>query len=268
MSQTFAGDNARLMYSALDGQPAEHSRVLELRKLYSVRARKCMILLIFSLLALAGSNAAMGLEIGFRLELPPHDQKGNVSVEEALQQRRSVRVYEPGHLDLADVSQILWSAQGITTLPGRRTAPSAGALYPLEIFLVAGEVVDLPAGVYRYQPKGHELILEQTGDQRASLASAALSQTFIQEAPAVLVITGIYQRTEKKYGQRSRRYVHMEVGHAAQNVYLQAAARGLATVMVGAFKDSRVQEILGLPLDHMPLGIMPLGNAPSSTASE
>jgi SagB-type dehydrogenase family enzyme len=162
-------------------------------------------------------------------------------------------------LSLEDVSQILWAAQGITARAGLRTAPSAGALYPLEVYLVAGDVEQLGAGVYLYREDAHELVMTLEGDYRKRLASAALGQTWMQRAPAVIVIAGIYQRSARKYGQRARRYVHIEVGHAAQNVYLQAVARDLGTVIVGAFDDTRVQSVLGLPADHMPLGLMPFG---------
>ena len=217
------------------------------------------IRLALALLALAGGDTVMGQEVGHRVRLPSPRHTGGLSVEEALQQRRSIREFGPGRLELADVSQSLWSAQGLTHADGFRTAPSAGALYPLELYVVAGDVADLPAGVYRYQPKEHKLVLRQRGDLRASLASAALGQAWIRRAPAVLAIAGVYQRTARKYGKRGRRYVHMEVGHAAQNVYLQATARGLATVLVGAFNDTEVQKVLGLPSDHAPLGLMPLG---------
>jgi len=202
----------------------------------------------------------LGQEIGHQVKLPAHENTGGLPINAALQQRRSTREYRPGQLLLTDISQILWSAQGINHLHGLRTAPSAGALYPLEIYLVTGDIRDLPAGVYQYRPNEHELVLVQSGDQRKPLASAALNQTFIRHAPAVLVITGIYQRTTRKYGQRGRRYVHMEAGHAAQNVYLQTEARGLATVYVGAFEDAEVQRVLGLPQDHEPLGLMPIGH--------
>lgn len=218
-----------------------------------------MIFRVLFLLAMAGSDTALGQEIGRRLELPPYERSGDLSVEAALQQRRSNREFKPGQLLLTDISQILWSAQGMTHPNGYRTAPSAGALYPLEIYLVAGDVENLPAGVYRYEPKAHELALMQGGDQRGKLTSAALNQAWIRNASAVLVIAGVYQRTTGKYGQRGRRYLHIEVGHAAQNVYLQAAARDLATVFVGAFDDAEVQQILSLPLNHAPLGLMPIG---------
>jgi SagB-type dehydrogenase family enzyme len=219
-----------------------------------------VISLALSVLVLIGSDAVMAQDVDNRVRLPSPSQKGNLSVEQALQQRRSVREFGRGQLQLADISQILWSAQGITHADGFRTAPSAGALYPLEIYLAAGDVAGLPAGVYRYKPAGHELVLLQRGDLRGRLASAAFGQAWIRSAPAVLAIAGIYQRTTRKYGKRGRRYVDIEVGHAAQNVYLQATARGLATVMVGAFDDTEVQEVLGLPSDHIPLGLMPLGH--------
>ncbi len=183
------------------------------------------------------------------VRLPSPSQKGNLSLEETLQQRRSVREFGRGQLQLADVSQILWSAQGITHAGGFRTAPSAGALYPLEIYWVVGDVAGLPAGVYRYEPSRHTLVLIRGGDPRARLAAAAFSQTWIRSASAVLAIAGVYGRTTGKYGKRGQRYVDIEVGHVAQNVYLQATAQGLATVMVAAFDDAEVQAVLGLPDD-------------------
>lgn len=219
------------------------------------------ILLALSVLLLAGGDALMAQNVDDRVRLPSPSRKGDLSLEEALQQRRSVREFGRSQLQFADVSQILWSAQGITHAEGFRTAPSAGALYPLEIYLAVGNVAGLPVGVYRYEPGGHELLLIRSGDLRARLASAAFGQTWIRSAPAVLAIAGVYQRTARKYGKRGQRYVDIEVGHVAQNVYLQATARGLATVMVGAFDDTEVQEVLGLPSDHIPLGLMPFGHA-------
>lgn len=205
------------------------------------------------------SAITFGEDSDQRLSLPPIETKGALSIEEAIQLRRSVRDFGRGTLDLTDVSQLLWSAQGITGRRGLRTAPSAGALYPLELYVVAGNVEGLSAGVYHYRPKTHELVSLASEDRRHALASAALNQRWVSRAPAVLVIAGVYERTEKKYGGRARRYVHMEVGHAAQNIYLQATARKLGTVMVGAFNDNEAQEVLGLPPDHKPLGLMPVG---------
>lgn len=206
------------------------------------------------------TTTAMGMEHdnGITLSAPATD--GDVSVEAALDSRRSEREYASRPLSLSDVAQLLWAAQGVTDQDGGRTAPSAGALYPLELYLVAGHVDSLPAGVYRYEPGTHRLHPVADGDRRKPLAQAAVGQAWVRRAPAVLVIAGVYERTASKYGQRARRYVHIEVGHAAQNVYLQAEALDLATVIVGAFDDDEVHETLGLPADHAPLALLPVGH--------
>ncbi len=219
---------------------------------------RTMLLCLLSII-LAVSTVTLGKENDQRTSLPPVESKGEMSLEEAIQLRRSVREFGRRNLALEDVSQLLWAAQGITATGGFRTAPSAGALYPLELYVVAGSVEGLAAGVYRYQPENHELVHVASGDLRKPLASAALDQNWVRRVPAVLVIASVYERSMGKYGHRGRRYAHIEVGHAAQNVYLQAAARGLATVLVGAFDDEEVQEVLGLPPDHEPLGLMPVG---------
>ena len=209
--------------------------------------------------SLMASFAALSMESEQPIELPDAELRGEISIEEAIKKRRSIREFGRDNLELDDVSQLLWAAQGITGRRGFRSAPSAGALYPLELYLVAGNVDGLSPGVYRYRPRKHDLVLVASSDHRAKLATAALSQAWVRRAAAVLGITGVYQRTMHKYGERGRRYVHMEVGHAAQNVYLQATGRGLGTVIVGAFDGDEVQDALGLPADHEPLGIMPVG---------
>jgi SagB-type dehydrogenase family enzyme len=193
------------------------------------------------------------------INLPPPHTDGAVALEQVLLQRRSRRELSSASLTLQEVSQLLWAAQGVTDSKGYRTAPSAGALYPLELFLVTGQVEGLEAGIYRYQPTKHRLLLEKRGDLRKPLASAALSQESIRDNAAVLVFTAVYSRTTGKYGQRGIRYVHIEVGHAAQNLYLQATVLGIGTVMVGAFHDLEVQKALGLREDEQPLALMPLG---------
>ncbi len=193
------------------------------------------------------------------VELPEPVLRGETSLEETLFERRSVRDYVSHPLTLAEVSQLLWAAQGITDDGGGRTVPSAGALYPLELYVAVGSVEDLSPGVYRYRPEGHTLVELQSGDVRGDLALAALEQEYVAEGAVVLALAAAYQRTTAKYGARGKRYVHMEVGHAAQNVYLQAGALGLGTVMVGAFEDARVHRILGLPADEQPLALMPVG---------
>jgi SagB-type dehydrogenase family enzyme len=135
-----------------------------------------------------------------------------------------VREYPDAAIELPEIGQLLWAAQGITHPQGYRTAPSAGACYPLELYLVAGAVQGLESGVYRYEPRGHRLVKAGSGDQRKDLARAALSQAWVQEAAAVVVFAAVYERTTQKYGKRGIRYVHMEVGHAAENLFLQADA--------------------------------------------
>ncbi len=219
------------------------------------------LLLALPLLVLFDCETGVGWSTAQQVKLPEPRRQGELSVEEALQKRRSIREYAPGPLKLEDVAQILWSAQGFNDPAGYRTAPSAGALYPLEVYLVVGDVSDLPAGVYHYRPRPHDLVLVKSGDLRRPLFSASLRQECVRDAPAVLAIAGVYERTARKYGKRARRYVQMEVGHAAQNVYLQAAANGLATVIVGAFDDGDVQKVLGLQVDHEILALMPLGRS-------
>jgi len=196
------------------------------------------------------------------LDLPQPRYDGNVSLEQSLLQRRSVRDYTGEPLTLAEVSQLLWSAQGITDARGFRTAPSAGALYPLEVYVVAGNVRGLTPGVYRYEPDGHRLLRLMDGDKRAGLADAALGQGSVEAGAADFVITGVYERTTAKYGDRGIRYVHLEAGHAAQNLCLQATALGLGTVTVGAFQDDEVMRLLNLPGNETPLYIIPVGRKP------
>ena len=193
------------------------------------------------------------------IPLPDPRTDGDIAVETALQTRRSVRTYKDDPLELAEISQLVWSAQGITSARGFRTAPSAGALFPLEIYVVAGRIENLHSGIYRYSPRRHALIRIIAGDKRAALSRAALRQGAIRRAPAVLLFCAVYERTTGKYGHRGIRYVHMEVGHAAQNVCLQAIALGLQSAVIGAFQDEAVKEIAHLPADEQPLYFVPVG---------
>jgi SagB-type dehydrogenase family enzyme len=186
------------------------------------------------------------------MELPQPKRKGTVSLEEAIRGRRSVRRFSDEPVSLEDLSQILWAAQGLTK--GHfRAVPSAGALYPIELF------VSTEAGVYKYVPEGHRLDDAIKRDARGELSAATFGQSFIKEAPVVLVITAVFERVKSKYGERGARYVHQESGHVAQNVCLQCAALGLGTVVVGAFYDSQVQDALGISEEFEPLYIMPIG---------
>jgi len=193
------------------------------------------------------------------IELPEPRYDSDISVEETLLKRRSVRDYTGEPLKLWEVSQLLWAAQGITAGWGGRTAPSAGATYPLETYLVVGDMEGLEKGVYRYNPYRHELQKALDGDKRAELAAAALGQGWVREGAVDIVFTAVYERTTRIYGQRGVMYVHMEVGHAAQNVYLQAEALNLGTVVIGAFYDDQVKRVLNLPDEEHPLYIMPVG---------
>jgi SagB-type dehydrogenase family enzyme len=198
------------------------------------------------------SHPAGGAEI---TSLPRPGLKGDVSVEEALAKRRSIRSFSAEKLTIEEISQLLWSAQGITQKgSGFRTAPSAGALYPLEVYLVTED------GLFHYIPQGHRLERLADTDLRDELAGAALGQRPVREAAADIVVTAVYSRTTRKYGQRGVRYAHIEVGHLGQNVHLQAVALGLGSVSVGAFSDEAVRKVLSLPEEEMPLYIIPVGH--------
>lgn len=193
------------------------------------------------------------------ISLPAPETAGNASVEEALAGRRSVRQYAGPLPDRSDMAQLLWAAQGLTGSRGFRTAPSAGALYPLEIFVACGNISGLPAGVYRYLPDSHALEQVSGRDAREDLFKSALLQEPVRTAPATIIIAADYNRTTQKYGERGIRYVHMEAGHAAENIYLQAYALGIGTVTIGAFDDNGVRSVLGLPPEKIPLCLMPVG---------
>jgi SagB-type dehydrogenase family enzyme len=194
-----------------------------------------------------------------KILLPPPMTLGRVSVEEALQDRRSVREFSSPDLTLEEVGQLLWAAQGITHPEGRRTAPSAGPLYPLELVVVAGAVEGLEAGAFRYSPRDRTLSMLLPGDLRASLVQASLEQEWMHGSGAIFVFAGVYHRTAKRYGERAVRYVIMEVGHAVQNLHLQAVALGLGATVVGAFQDEVVRSLLRLESDEDPLAMMPVG---------
>ncbi len=193
------------------------------------------------------------------VDLPAPRTESNTSIEEAIAACRSIREYTGEPIALAELSQILWAAQGVTSPEEQRSAPSAGALYPLEVYVVAGSVEGLPAGVYRYVPDGHRLIPIRQGDHRTELAETAGGQEAVRDTATDIVITGVYEWTTAKYGERGVRYVHMEAGHAAENVYLQAESLGLGTVSIGAFDDAALRQLLMLPENETPLYVMPIG---------
>ncbi|MFC1911572.1 SagB/ThcOx family dehydrogenase [Chloroflexota bacterium] len=217
------------------------------------------MMVIFSLVLSACTVAAPPFEEGTTVKLPEPWYDSEVSLEQSLLERRSTRSYTGESLALQDVSQLLWAAQGITDDRGLRTAPSAGGLYPLEVYVVAGDVKDLAPGVYKYGPDRHELIPIAAGDCRSELADAALGQSWVKEGAIVIVFAAVYERTTGKYGERGISYVHIELGHAAQNLCLQATAMGLGVVTVGAFHDEQVVRLLNMPGDEQPLYVIPVG---------
>lgn len=238
------------MSSTLVLEPRRHGGAITVMTLSTL----CLISLASPSLARDG-----GPSQATTLDLPAPRKAGTISVEASIAARRSRRSFADIELDLAQVSQLLWSAQGITSPTGQRAAPSAGALYPLEVVLVAGRVRGLEPGTYRYLPKGHSLLRIAAGDVRRDLARAAVNQSWVAAAPAVLVIAGVVDRTAVKYGGRAARYVHMEAGAAAENVYLQCGALGLATVLVGAFDDAAVRRVTRLGENERPFAILPVG---------
>jgi SagB-type dehydrogenase family enzyme len=191
---------------------------------------------------------------GDSISLPPVPQKGDVSVEEAVWLRRSVRKFSPEPLSTDAVSRLLWSAQGITDARnGLRSAPSAGATYPLELYVATAEYLA------RYVPASHSLIVTAREDVRRALAAAAFGQDWVAEAPLVFVFTAVVARTARRYDERANLYVPIEVGCASENLMLEAAALGLGSTAVGAFSEKETSRALKLPKGWDPYLIVPVG---------
>ena len=191
--------------------------------------------------------------------LPKPALTGKVTLEQAIARRRSVREYAPGALTLAEVSQLMWVAQGITSPDGKRATPSARAVYPLQVWLVANDVTGLPAGIYRYEPKEHALALVAAGDQRDSMAAAASGQAPIEHASAIVAVIGDSALAATKFRGNADRWLGMEAGFVVQDVYLECTALGLGTVMVGGFEEGAVRRALGVPSGWEALALMPVG---------
>jgi SagB-type dehydrogenase family enzyme len=194
--------------------------------------------------------------------LPQPAYNSETSVERAIKERRTIRAFRADSLSITQLSQLLWAAQGITDAHrGFRAAPSAGALYPLDVYVVVGKggVEVLGPGVYRYRAANHSLEVVVQGDRRKDVAHAALTQMWIAAAPIIFVITAEYERTTSKYGERGVRYAHIEVGHVGENIFLQAGALGLGAGIVGAFRDASVADAIGAPKEEEPLIIIPVG---------
>ncbi len=189
---------------------------------------------------------------------PAHDS--DTSIEAALWARRSTRNFSEEAITLEQLGQLLWAGQGITDPSGKRTAPSAMALYPLKVYAVVGNVEGVAAAIYAYDPTTHTLSRLIDGDQRQALAQAATGQTSVKQGAVAFVITAVYEAETRMFDDRGIRFVHLEAGHAAQNICLQAVGLKLGTVTVGSFTDASVQKVLGLPDDEIPLYIIPAGN--------
>jgi len=200
------------------------------------------------------------LKLKEMIKLPEPILDGDVSIEAALLKRRSVREYGDRPLTQAEVGQLLWAAQGISgAKPYKRTAPSAGGRCPLELYVLIGEVEDFEVGLYRYKPEEHALIWLNDRDLRLELGRAAVNQTWLAEAPVVFVFAAVYERTTGRYGDRGFRYVHMDAAYASGNLHLQAVALKLGTVVMGAFDDDRVHQVIQMEDEERPLLIMPVG---------
>jgi SagB-type dehydrogenase family enzyme len=206
--------------------------------------------------AAALSAAPAGASV---VALPKPDVTGRVTLEQTIAQRRSVREYAPGALKLAEVAQLMWVAQGITSPDGKRATPSARAVYPLQVWLVANDVTGLPAGIYRYEPKEHALTPIVAGPQRDSVAAAARGQETVQHAAAVVAVIGDSALAAAKFRGNAERWLGMEAGFIVQDVYLECTALGLGTVMVGGFDEGAVRRALGVPAGWEALALLPVG---------
>lgn len=194
------------------------------------------------------------------ISLPKPNISGQKTLEEILVARRSVRNFSNKTLNLKQISQLLWAAQGITAKNGSRTAPSAGALYPLLVYVISGANENLSAGVYQYHPDRHSLHQMSSKDLRREFCDAGLSQPSIENAPVTFLITGIFQKATVKYGQRGIQYVLIEAGHVGQNILLQAEALDLGAVPIGAFQDKEVMRLMEFSADEHPLYLIPVGH--------
>lgn len=192
------------------------------------------------------------------IKLPLADRKAGLPLHRVVDLRRSTREFKPLSLSLTEVSQVLWAAGGKNQWD-KLTIPSAGALYPLTIYLLAVKVEGLVNGLYRYDVASHSLNLIAEGNFSESLSGTSFNQSCLRDAPAIIIISADYNITLSRYAERGKRYVNIEVGHCGQNIYLQATSLGLGTVAVGAFDDKKVKEVLGIKEE--PLYIMPLGKS-------
>jgi SagB-type dehydrogenase family enzyme len=225
-----------------------------------MKIMKIMVSLFMALgFSLVNLTAGFGAEV---IKLPAPVTKGTMSVEEALQNRRTTRKFANRSLELAQISQLLWAGDGITNPQGKRTAPSGKATYPMDLYLVAGErgVTGLAPGLYHYSVADHALELLAKGDFRAPVAKACNSQVWMTEAPVILVITGDYKRSEVKNGDKAPLYTHIEAGLIAQNIFLEVGSLGLGAGIAGGMNEQALGQALKLPPANIPFLVMPVGH--------
>lgn len=199
----------------------------------------------------------------------------DISLADALRTRRSARGLGGGPLPLAALSVLLHAAQGITHRaadagrPDLRSAPSAGALYPLDLYLAAPRIDALPAGLYHYDPGGHAVVRLRRGDPTAALAVGLVEPAVAEAAAAVIVLVACFPRSRVKYGLRAYRFTLLEAGHVAQNLLLAAAALRIGALPVGGFFDRRVEELLGVDgLYESPLYMIAVGSPPEHSGAQ
>ncbi len=216
--------------------------------------------LSWMMLSCSAAGAAETPEDDGTVALPAADRVGGMTVEQALDRRRSVRAYAAGSLSLQEVGQLAWAAQGVTDREsGYRAAPSAGATFPIEIDVLVHGVEPLADGIYRYLPDTHALRRRSVGDYRPAAYETTFDQSMVRDAPVVMVISSIVTRTEQRFGELAGHLVDIEVGHVAQNVYLQAEALGLGTVAIAAFREEAMAAALELRDGERPLYLLPVG---------
>ena len=214
---------------------------------------KSTILVLVAIIGMSSLNT-YAQSRGKVINLPPPQLAGRITVEEAINRRRSIRNFRKDPLDLKTIGQILWAAQGVTDQRRKyRAAPSAGATYPLETYVAT------PDGLFHYQPNGHFLRQIKERDMRSQLSAAAYGQKVIADAPLVVIFCAEMSRTVGRYEKRGEIYVHMEAGHAAENIHLQAVALDLGSVPVGAFRENELSGLLNLPVSQTPLYMIPVG---------
>jgi len=200
-----------------------------------------------------GTDVLGRARLGEMIALPQPRQKGSMSVEESIARRRSIREFDPARLELREISQLLWSAQGITSEREFRAAPSAGRAYPIELYMVCAD------GLFHYRPGEHALVKVLSDDIRAALARQGKCDAFVAQAPITLIFAAVFERTTNYYGERGVRYVHLDIGHAAENVHLQGEALGLVSCALGAFDDAAMARVLSLPTEQQPVYVIPVG---------